>query len=185
MVFLRSLKAHCPRITSNEVIGYSRLQSLESVEMKYFGILRPFKSLPDFLKSIENTKSVLKHLKFTYSIMPTGPVLEALVEHLNSLQSLDLEIYNIIDVIEWDSALSSHLLPLSQTLVRLCLVQQSFYHGFANDSGIDFAAYKALKHRIIDSRFVFSSQASRDIRRDGGKPFHYRLPSSLEYLEVF
>jgi hypothetical protein len=42
MVFLRSLKVHCPRTTSNEVIKYTHLQSLESLEIKYFDILQPF-----------------------------------------------------------------------------------------------------------------------------------------------
>lgn len=104
--------------------------------------------------------------------------------HLNELKSLDWEIYNIIDVIEWDSALSSHLLSLRKTLVKLRLAQQAFYHGYANDSEIDFTAYTALKDLSIDSCFVFSSQPARDIRRGGGKPLHYRLPSSLESLEV-
>jgi hypothetical protein len=111
-------------------------------------------------------------------------MLEVLVGHLNSLQSLDWEIYNIIDVSWWDSVLSSHLLPLRQTLVKLCLTQQSFYDGFADDLEIDFTAYTTLKYLSIDSCFVFSSRSAQDIRRGGGKPLHYRLPSSLESLEV-
>jgi hypothetical protein len=39
MVFLRSLKVHCPRITINEVIRYTLLPSLESLGIKYFDIL--------------------------------------------------------------------------------------------------------------------------------------------------
>ena len=183
MIFLRSLKVHCPRTTSNEVIKYTHLQSLESLEIKYFDILQPFESSSNITES-GDTISVLKHLKFTYSIMPTRPVVEVLVGHLNSLQSLDWEIYNVIDVIEWDSALSSHLLSLSKTLVKLRLVQHAFYQGFANDSEIDFTAYTALKDLSIDSCFVFSSKPARDIRQGGGKPLHYRLPSLLETLEV-
>jgi hypothetical protein len=183
MVFLRSLKVHCPRTTSNEVIKYTHLQSLESLEIKYFDILQPFEYHQTSRRAATRYQ-YSKHPKFTYSIMPTRPVVEAIVGHLNSLQSLDWEIYNVIDVIEWDSALSSHLLPMSKTLVKLHLVQHAFYQGFANDSEIDFTAYTVLKDLSIDSCFVFSSKPARDIPQAGGKPLHYRLLLCLESLEV-
>jgi hypothetical protein len=118
MVFLRSSRVHCPRITIAEVIKYTLLPSLESLKIGFLDILQTSEILLDIPDSSEVTASGLKHLEFRYSKMPTRPALEALVGNLNSLESLDWEIYNIIDVTWWNSALSFHLLPLSQTLVN-------------------------------------------------------------------
>lgn len=83
MIFLRSLKVHCPRITINEVIRYTLFPSLESLEIEYLEILHPFRISSNIPESSEVSASKLKHLKFTYSMMPTRPVLEPFVGYLN------------------------------------------------------------------------------------------------------
>lgn len=61
--FLRSLEVHCPRITISEVIRYTLLPNLESLEIKYFEILHPLElpsNIPESSEvSYSNTSSSL------------------------------------------------------------------------------------------------------------------------------
>jgi hypothetical protein len=89
LVFLRKLRVHEPRLTISDIIRYTLLSSIESLDVERWGAQDSDESFTGFSEAGEVSRSVLRKFQFIHSILPTELVFKLLLGYLTALRLLD------------------------------------------------------------------------------------------------